>query len=280
MNHFYVYKEFFNRFDSNIFIRQMGQQQCKPSHSFGPATRDHYLIHFVTIGKGCYHFNSKVYQVNAGQCFLICPNDVTYYEADPDDPWTYLWIGFSGARALQYLEQISLTRNTPILSIADMAFVETCMENIIESAKVMRGGEIRMLGHLYLLLSKLLEESKRPDYHSLQDDYIRKAIEYIEMNYAQQITINEIAKHLNLNRSYFSNLFRLKLQKSPQQYLITHRINKACVFLIQNKDLPVGHIATSVGYPDQLVFSKAFKKSTGLSPSEFRLKDANNTSIK
>lgn len=270
----YKYQEFFNRFDTNIFIRQTGQQQCLPNHSFGPAIRDHYLLHFVIKGSGQYHFNSNIYDISKNQCFLICPNDITYYKADSEDPWVYLWVGFSGARALQYLEQISLTRENPVIDIKDMDYMITCLENLIESSAVLRGGELRMLGHLYLLLSKLLEESKRPDSHTIQDDYIRKAVEFIEMNYTRQITVQDISEHLNLNRSYFSNLFKHKLNQSPQNFLITHRINKACVMLIQNKEMSVNNISRSVGYTDQLVFSKTFKKELGVSPSDFRLRDA------
>jgi YesN/AraC family two-component response regulator len=151
-----------------------------------------------------------------------------------------------------------------------MDFVIDCLDEVIESSKVIRGGDLRMLGHLYILLSKLYEESKRPTDQTLQDDYIKKAITYIEMNYIHHISISDIANSLNLNRSYFSSLFKRKLQISPQNYLIQLRIDKSCDLLISNPNLTINYIATSVGYTDQLVFSKTFKKLIGMSPSLFR----------
>lgn len=275
----YFHRDYMNRFDTNIYIRQFGKETCTPNHSNGPNTRDHYLIHFVLSGKGKYHHDGKVYEVLPSQCFLICPDELTYYEADAQDPWVYYWIGFSGSRALPYLSDIALGKNSPVLNIGDVDFIVECLENIIESSKLIRGGDIRMLGHLYLLLSKLYEESERPVNQTLQDDYIKKAVEYIEMNYIHNISITDIADNLNLNRSYFSHLFKKKLQQSPQNYLINYRLDKACDLLIRNQSLSINYIASSVGYNDQLVFSKTFKKTFGLSPSVFREKNAKQKSI-
>ncbi len=270
MNEMYIYRDYSNRFDTNIYIRQFGKQVCMPNHSFGPGTRDHYLLHFVVSGKGKYYYKDQVFEVKSSQCFLICPDELAYYIADEDDPWTYYWIGFSGSRAHPYLSQIALTKKSPILNVEDMDYIICCLEEVIESSKLIRGGDLRMLGHLYILLSKLYEESKRPIDQTLQDDYIKKAVEYIDMNYIHNISISDIADSLNLNRSYFSSLFKKKLQVSPQNYLIQLRIDKACDLLIRNQTLSVNYIAQSVGYTDQLVFSKTFKKLIGMSPSSFR----------
>ena len=280
MNDKYIYKDYSNRFDTNIYIRQFGKEICAPNHSNGPGTRDHYLLHFIVSGKGKYYHNNNVYEVLPSQCFLICPDEVAYYIADEEDPWSYYWIGFSGSRAQPYLDEIALTRTSPVLHVNDIDYIIKCLEEIIESSKIIRGSDIRMLGHLYILLSKLYEESKRPVDQTLQDDYIKKAVEYIEMNYIHNISISDIADNLNLNRSYFSNLFKSKLQVSPQHYLIQLRIDKACDLLIRNQSLSINYIARSVGYTDQLVFSKTFKKVLGISPSVFRVNNSKKESTK
>lgn len=266
----YLYREIGDRFDTQLYLRQFGHQTCHPRHSYGPAIRDHYLIHFVTSGKGRFYSGDQVYTIGENQCFLICPNDISYYEADDQEPWDYWWVGFNGVRALPYLDQISLTRQQPVADLQDMPYIIQCMEELVSASAILRGSEMRMLGCLYLLLSKLLEESKRPDYHTLQDDYIQKAVLYMEMNHERQISILDIANHCCLNRSYFSNLFKEKRGCSPQSYLQSYRINQACAMLLHNPTMSVQHIGHSVGYQDQLVFSKAFKKVIGLSPSAYR----------
>lgn len=129
-----------------------------------------------------------------------------------------------------------------------------------------------MLGNLYLFLSKLIEETKPAQQsNEKKDDYIqKKAITFIEMNYSRQITIQEIANHICLNRSYFSDLFKQHLGISPQQFIIKYRINKAREMIKQHQYLSIGNIARSIGYADQFAFSKTFRKETGLSPSALR----------
>ncbi len=108
--------------------------------------------------------------------FLISPGDVTFYEADKEDPWHYVWVGFNGIKATQYLDLIGLNRDNPILTTKNPDYIETCLHSIFESSKIIRGGEVRMLGNLYLFLSKLIEETKPAQQsNEKKDDYIQKS---------------------------------------------------------------------------------------------------------
>lgn len=270
-----LFLEINNKYDSNIYIHQCGQEICGPNHSYGPAIRDHYLIHFIIDGKGTYYFNDKEYHLKKYDCFLISPGDVTFYQADEDEPWHYSWVGFNGIKASKYLDLIGLNRENPILTVNDSAYVQDCLYSIFESSKITRGGEVRMLGNLYLFLSKLIEETDPKDESDEKDNYILKAIEFIEMNYSRNITVQEIAEHINLNRSYFSILFKKQVDVSPQTFLIHYRINKACELMKMNDNLSIGNIARSIGYDDQLAFSKIFKKVKGITPTAFREQNDN-----
>ena len=73
-----------------------GREQCAAGHSFGPAVRPHYLIHFILSGQGRYHVNGDIHHLQAGDAFLIYPGETTFYEADEKNPWEYAWIGFGG----------------------------------------------------------------------------------------------------------------------------------------------------------------------------------------
>lgn len=265
-----LFLEINNRYDSNIYVHQCGQEICIPGHAFGPCVRDHYLIHFIISGKGTYYHHNKSYNLKKNDLFLISPGDVTFYEADKEDPWHYVWVGFNGIKATQYLDLIGLNRDNPIITTKNPDYIETCLHSIFESSKIIRGGEVRMLGNLYLFLSKLIEETKPAQQSNEKDDYIQKAITFIEMNYSRQITIQEIANHICLNRSYFSDLFKQHLDISPQQFIIKYRINKAREMIKQHQYLSIGNIARSIGYADQFAFSKAFRKEIGLSPSALR----------
>ncbi len=267
-----IFLEINTRYDSNIYIHQCGQEICRSNHSYGPAIRDHYLIHFIISGKGKYHFNNKIYQLQAGDIFLISPSDVTYYQADTLDPWHYVWVGFHGIKATQYLNMIGLTRENPTISVSSTEYVKTRLLDIYQNSKIRYGGEIYMLGHLYLLLGKLVEEAGGEKSHRKGsiNEHIFQAIEYIEMHYGRNISIQDIADHTNLNRSYFTSLFKETINISPQQFLTKYRVNKACDLLKLHAELSIADIARSVGYQDQFSFSKVFKKEKGIPPREFR----------
>ena len=74
-----------NREGFDLVVYQCGMEKCKPSYSYGPAVRDHYLIHFIIKGSGIFYVNGKSYEIKANQGFLICPDVVTYYKADNQD---------------------------------------------------------------------------------------------------------------------------------------------------------------------------------------------------
>ena len=127
-------------------------------------------------------------------------------------------------------------------------------------------------GLLYLFFSKLCEDRKEVSYLNKDEhtnNYINKAIEFIQNNYHNSIKVTDIADYLCLNRSYLTSIFQNNLNMSPQKFLIEFRITKAAE-LLYNTDLPIGNIAYSCGYSDPLAFSKAFKKIKGVSPKEYR----------
>ena len=97
----------FHIFPSETFIDlclyQYGHEKCTPGHLFGPATRNHYLFHYVLSGTGTLMAtNSKGqnvnYQVRSGQGFMIFPGQINTYIADERLPWEYMWIEFDGLR--------------------------------------------------------------------------------------------------------------------------------------------------------------------------------------
>lgn len=93
-----------------FYLSYSGYAQCGPLHCYGPASRPHYLIHFVVKGKGMYQASGQKHYLTAGQGFLIEPGTQTFYQADKDDPWSYLWIGVGGTNAGKYIRDIGLNQ--------------------------------------------------------------------------------------------------------------------------------------------------------------------------
>ena len=94
-------------------------------------------------------------------------------------------------------------------------------------------------------------------------------MEYIRNHFQEDLTVAKLARYVGLNRSYLTTVFQSVLQLSPQQFLMRFRMTRAAQ-LLREHELSVGEVARSCGYPDPLTFSKAFKRTMGVTPSQYR----------
>lgn len=263
----------------DLFLCYCGMETCTPSYSFGPAVRPQYLIHYIIDGKGSYTVNNKTYNLNKNQGFLIWPNVTTYYEADKNTPWTYMWVGFNGVKAETYLNYANLNEENLIFEYSKDDCLKNYISEMLKSREIDYSNELKLEGLLYFFMSKLVETRKdifhEKSYKSAEL-YLEKSIEFIENNYSNNIKINDIANYIGINRSYLTHIFKKNINMSPQEFLVNLKIDKACT-LLQNTDLSIKVVANSVGYSDPLTFSKIFKKINGESPKNYKEKLSSNT---
>ena len=99
--------------------------------------------------------------------------------------------------------------------------------------------------------------------------YVEEALKYIEANYSEAVTIQDLANWLGLERTYLYRLFKSMVGMSPQAYLLDVRIRQACT-LLTHSDLTITNVARSVGYEDSLYFSRLFRRKKGQTPSQYR----------
>ena len=272
---------FFHIFPNENFIDlgmyQYGYEQCEPGHSFGPATRNHYLFHYIISGTGTLMADNakgetQTYSIKSGQGFLIFPGQITTYIADQNLPWEYVWIEFDGLRVKEALDLTELSVNTPVYHSHSKDLREQLMNEMLYIVHHAKESPFHLIGHLYLFLDyltqsakskKLVQSSKMSDY------YIKEAINYIEQNFQNNITIEDIAAICGINRSYFGKIFRNSIGRSPQEFLMNYRMVKATE-LLKLTSLSIAEIGSAVGYENQLHFSRAFKTIYGVSPREWR----------
>ena len=261
-----------------LTIYQFGYEKCRPNHSFGPASRNHYLFHYIVSGKGLLISSedkdniSKHYTVTQGQGFMFYPGQINTYIADSEDPWTYAWIEFDGLQARELLLKAGYSYNHPIYTDKNPAKREQMVEELMYIITHADNPPLELMGHFYLFMHHLIESSAGSHAHnggSIRDFYVREAMTYIEMHYHKDISVQDIADYCNLHRSYLNRIFKIVMDVTPQQFIIMFRIKKACELLKIDKR-PIGEVCVMVGYPDQLSFSRAFKRQMGVSPQTWR----------
>lgn len=256
---------------------QYGREFCRPGHSFGPAQRNHYLFHYVISGKGTLlsqdeRYRTVSHELRTGQGFMIFPQQVNTYMADREDPWVYTWIEFDGMRVKDTLNLIGLTPSTPIHEASTEDLRAQLEQEMLFLSTHPDAPVLQLIGHLYLFFDCLVRSSSpapQPASSRLQDMHVRAALDFIERNYRDGISVADIARSTGLNPSYFGKVFKETTGRTPQQYLMGFRIAKAAE-LLKLTLLSVSEVGAEVGYPNQLHFSRAYKKICGLSPREWR----------
>jgi two-component system response regulator YesN len=98
---------------------------------------------------------------------------------------------------------------------------------------------------------------------------IEKALSFIQTNYTQDISLEDTARYVEMNASYFSSYFKLETGSSFVEYLTGLRMDKAKT-LMMDAGLRLYEIAQMVGYQEVKYFSRLFKKKMGVTPVEYR----------
>ena len=263
---------FSNDFTRNIdaMIYTCGYENCAPGHSYGPVMRNGYLIHYILSGCGIYKARGKIFHLKEGDAFLICPEELIYYEADRKQPWSYTWIGMQGIKVKGYLERTSLLKSLVFHYDQDDR-MRLCHEKMFEADQIKNNKDLIMNSIMYEYLFLLARKfpGGLPEENKKKAGYVDEALKYIESAYCDPITVQDIADYLSINRSYLSRLFKALTGISIQDYLLDYRIRQACI-LLKNSDLSIRTIAHSVSYMDALYFSRLFHRKKGMTPSEYR----------
>lgn len=254
----------------DLYFCFCGYEKCEPRHHFGPAVRSNYLVHFILSGKGRYVRDGQTRQLGEGEGFLIEPGRQTYYEADGQDPWEYIWVGFDGTMAKPLMEQMGLTGENMTFRSSHKDELQAIVREMLQLDASSDANEILQVSLLYRFIAYMsMDAVPLMGEKTHGNAYVRKAMEYIQYNYAAHIQVEDIAAYININRSYLYSLFIREIGMSPKEYLVTCRLTRAAEMLDYTR-LTVESIAISCGYRDPAVFTKAFRKKFGLSPIRYR----------
>ena len=231
-----------------------GYEECNKDKGKIEVVCSYTALHFIFSGYG--YFNGV--RLGAGEGFAVIENESVVYKPDPCDPWKYIWVSLTDADGLK-------DKN---LFKKNCTFVWENTDNIDGSsftASLKGRNELYLTGVTYKMLSYIVP---RENEFSMQKQHVLDAKEYIRNGYAFISSVDEVAEYLGLSRAYLRNIFTLFEGISPRDYLIKTRFERACNLLESN--VPVKVTAYSIGYTDQMQFSRIFKKHFGISPTEYR----------
>jgi AraC-like DNA-binding protein len=232
-----------------------------------------HIIIYCTEGNGWISVNGKRFNVKENQYFIIPKNVPHSYGSSKQNPWSIYWIHFLGELSDDFS---NLTKNPLTIFPSHIDRIDNRIELFEEMFQNLEMGFSREnLQYANICLMHFLASFKFLDqYRQIRkrddSDPILKSMRHMKSCIGEDaVTLLNLAKAVNLSTSQYSLLFKRKTGKSPLDYLIQLRIQKACE-LLDNTSLKIKDIAPQVGYPDPYYFSRIFTKVIGNSPRDYR----------
>ena len=232
---------------------------------------DVYTFFYVREGKGYVTEQQMTFRVGAGQGFVVFPNVATVIKSEYKNTMNLDWVTFSGYLVEKYLVRANLTMFEPVFEDLENGELGAHFDRLVEVSRHMPNRYCKLMSELYSIFAFLLDHTtvEKQPVATPSEVYLLKALDFIDINYQSDISVDDIAQAAGCNRNALYNVFKNLTGFSPKDYLIYYRMWKATV-LLKNPALSIDMVATAVGYGDQFHFSKEFKKNVGLPPSEYR----------
>ena len=232
---------------------------------------DYQWLH-CTKGKGKILIDGREFILGKNSGFYMCPSIPHEYFAI-EEPWETHWVAFSGYDAENLIKNLGF-KSYEIFTFHDIKLLDNVLTDIFDIVNSnSRASGLRSSAKLYTLLMELKnsirENMNNEDTHQLSK--LEPVLEYIEKNYNQIPSIDEMAALIGASPQYLCRIFKQKLNMRPFTYVTKYRLQKSKELLLNKENMKIEAIALAVGYNDPSYFSAVFKKNEGITPLQFRL---------
>jgi len=247
---------------------------------------------YVLSGVGKYRIDDAIYDVKEGDLIAINPgvrHQALYTE--PDNATTEFFVGFTDVRfAGLPVNHLPLPQDSPIISVKGeikQKFSRICASMEAENSVSWEGRYFMQKTYLMQMLLLLLKEQIQPvelktgyAFESVNKKHVvERIVDYFNEHFAEKISLDQIAENMYLSPFYISKIFKSETGHTPINYLIKIRMERAKELLENDWEGSIQEVAATVGYEDAYHFSKLFKKSFGVSPSEVRKKGREHVTV-
>jgi AraC family transcriptional regulator, arabinose operon regulatory protein len=232
---------------------------------------DCYLIYLIN-GTGHYKLNHSTTAVDAGSVIIYRPDQDQDYFYKSLEKAEFYWIHFTGTHAESLLDDLNFT-NGSVYQVGMHTEFIALFENIIHELQIKKANYHQLcISYLLQLLSSFSRKVslQKTDRSLTNNSYMENVIKAMNLEFHQEHSIEYYAKISNLTVFQFIRNFKKITQFTPAKYIEKIRVAKAKELLCDS-DLSITEISCIVGYKDPFYFSKVFKKSTSIAPSEFRI---------
>ena len=265
-------------------INSVGFQEVGPGEPYPPGDHpsrylfseergrvlDEYQLLYITKGQGVFRSASLPHPVpvSQGTLFLLFPGEWHSYRPDPETGWKEYWIGFKGSQMDTWVANGFFSPKDPVWHVGLKSDIVALYNDAIETASRQESGFQQRLGGLVNHLMALARFYNRNEAFSEVADQINRAKILISDQF-RTITPESLADQLYMGYSNFRRIFKEYTGFSPAKYIQEVRMNQVKEALT-NTNQAVKQIAYEMGYENDDYFFTAFKRTTGMTPMEYR----------
>jgi AraC-like DNA-binding protein len=253
---------------SYLYLQLLSSCQGPRTHYTIRSGINSYLLASTFSGKGELLYEGKPYTLEPGESFLIDCRKPHHYRAASREGWGYHIIHFNGFAMGDYFSQIEQGKSIKFAFPTESQFYAHLEKLFGLNAEM--SGRNEMISSC--LLTNMLTEIMLtlPDYDSGEiPRKIREVRDYIQENFAEAIHLEALSERFYISKYYLCHEFKKYIGLSPNEYLITVRVNKA-KGLLQFTELRVCEISEITGFTSLNHFFYTFNKHEKMSPSEYR----------
>ncbi len=237
-----------------------------------PRGRMDFQLLYIASGKAHFHFNGKEKIVTAGHMVLYRPKEPQKYEYYGEDQTEVYWVHFTGNNVSNILRSYGLTKDKQVFYCGKGLDYKNHFRMMIQELQLCKEHYPEMLEmylkQIFVMIHRHLQTSTKLNNSQIAEE-IDAATVFFNEHYNEEISIEEYAEHHHMSTSWFIRNFKQYTGSTPMQYILSKRIYNAEI-LLQDSSYNVTEISQIVGYDNPLYFSRIFKKTKGLSPSEYR----------
>lgn len=242
-------------------------------HDYAREAVKYVVVIFCTAGKGYYQYKDKIWEVNEGEILYCWKGTAHHYWADKEKPWTIFWLHIQGKEVELLLKEAGIDAYHPLLKVGLSSQLISLFRETLEVLK--QGFHFENAIYASALVKQilsaqlyLLQEKDKPMEEDLQ---FKDILNFLQKHINETLDIATMAKHCHLSETYFIRKFKKKFGFSPVVYFNRLKIQSGCHLLVIS-NLSIKEISFSLGFEDQLYFSRLFRKVMGESPSDYRAK--------
>lgn len=258
-----------------FWLVRVGRNLAKPHYHVGPKQIDSFGFHFILSGRLRLIGDNEEIELESNDLFCLFPNVSYEYQSCSDEALRMIWLTMEGPQMRELMKMLGLT----VLKPYRIAVMDDTIRQILQEIEhvIWEDGQknlrkLTLMSTVYRLMEQLESDDDDKAFLTAKtsEDWVNKAVRFLQMHYTESLRIEAVASMCGVHRSHFSHIFTQKVGTSPQQYLQKLRLDRAKQ-LLSDHTLQIGEIALSIGYPDLYMFSRAFKKQVGCSPSDYRI---------